>query len=377
MDISDVAAKSRVFRRKLEKIKSGLNPEGFTWYPYHSPANFEHLERLLRGERRNFLDLVRGGPVIDVGCGDGELAFFLESFGCNVVAIDHYSTNWNGLCGVKLLKKALASSVEIRDVDIDTQFSVDGGPYSLALFLGILYHLRNPFHALSTLARHARYCLLSTRVARFTPGRRFSYHELPMAYLVDECETNNDSTNYWIFSETGLRRLFKRCNWEICAYMTVPSRNPSDPVSPEGDERAFALLKSAAVDPSRELLAGWHELEYHAWRWTERRFSVAFHPGANYGGATLRLSFSIPDSVADRLRGVTLNASVNGQPLAPESYSDAGPHSFVRATPMEALKSAPLKFEFELDRALPGDELDSRERGVVVTSVELEPTASR
>ncbi|MCI0700398.1 MAG: class I SAM-dependent methyltransferase, partial [Planctomycetia bacterium] len=350
---------------------------GFTWYPYNSLANFDHLERLLKGERCDFVELVRGGPILDVGCGDGELAFFLESLGYEAAAIDHHSTNWNGLRGVTLLKKVLGSSVEIREIDIDAQFRIEGGPYSLALFLGVLYHLKNPFYALSTLARHARYCLLSTRVARFTPGRRFRYHELPMAYLVDEFETNDDPTNYWIFSQAGLLRLFKRSNWTTCAYMTVPSRKPSDPVSPEGDERAFVLLRSPVVELARELLVGWHELEYNAWRWTERRFSVAFYP-AECGNARLRLAFTIPEAVADRLIGVTIHARVNEHSLAPESYPEPGVHNYVREVPSEALKSRPVKFEFELDRALPGDKLDARERGIIVTSVALEtgPAAS-
>jgi hypothetical protein len=63
--------------------------------------------------------------------------------------------------GVKLLKTALSSSVEIHDVNLDSQFLLPEKSYSLVIFLGILYHLKNPYYALETLAKSANYCLIS------------------------------------------------------------------------------------------------------------------------------------------------------------------------------------------------------------------------
>jgi hypothetical protein len=65
-----------------------------------------------------------------------------------------------------------------------------------------------------------------------------------VAYLVAPQECNNDCTNYWIFSEEGLRRILARTGWDVCDFTTVGNRVDSDPASPEGDERAFCLVKS-------------------------------------------------------------------------------------------------------------------------------------
>lgn len=96
--------------------------------------------------------------------------------------------------GVKLLKEVLSSSVQIHEVDLDSQFSLPEKNYNLAFFLGILYHLKNPFYALEALSKSARYCLISTRIARFNkraaesenesaklnPGDRVELRDLPV-----------------------------------------------------------------------------------------------------------------------------------------------------------------------------------------------------
>lgn len=69
-----------------------------------------------------------------------------------------------------------------------------------------------------------------------------------MAYLLDERESNNDSTNYWIFSDAGFRRILKRTGWEIRDYITVGNTANSDPATQEGDERAFCLAESRVLE---------------------------------------------------------------------------------------------------------------------------------
>jgi len=249
--------KALVFEQGLTKKKLELREPEF-WYPYGTLNNFAHLNSLLTGESRFLLNLIGDKPALDIGCADGELAFFLESLGCKVQVIDYAPSNYNSLRAVKLLKERLSSSVEIHEVDLDSQFSLPGKDYNLAFFLGILYHLKNPFYALEALSKSARYCLMSSRIARFnratemkqtntksTQSDRVDFRNVPVAYLLDEQEANNDSTNYWIFSDAGLRRILKRTGWEILDYLTVGNTTDSDPASAQGDERAYCLVKSS------------------------------------------------------------------------------------------------------------------------------------
>jgi tRNA (mo5U34)-methyltransferase len=245
IDIGELRRRAVAFEAQLGKAKRDADPSSSFWYPYGTLSNFIHLEGLLSGEHRFLLDLAEGGVIADVGAADGDLAFFLEQeLGLRASIIDHAPTNFNSLRGARLLKERLSSAVEIHDIDLDQFHRLPQERYGLVFFLGILYHLKNPYYALEAFARCTRHLLLSTRVARFTPDKRTALREVPVAYLLHETEANNDPTNFWIFSEAGLRRLFQRTGWEVLEFMTVGDTRSSDPASSAADERAFCLLRS-------------------------------------------------------------------------------------------------------------------------------------
>jgi tRNA (mo5U34)-methyltransferase len=215
------------------------------WYPHPTLRNIPALERLSTEAGFDLLQSCRGqyGKVADIGAADGDLAFFLEKMGLSVDIIDNEATNFNRLEGARILKEALQSSVSIRSADLDSQFVLHGEKYDAVFLLGILYHLKNPFFALETLARMTRYCFVSTRIARQTPdGHPLSPY--PVAYLLGPRECNDDNTNFWIFSEEGLKRLIDRTGWKLLSYVTVGDTTNSNPSDPDRDERAFCLLQS-------------------------------------------------------------------------------------------------------------------------------------
>jgi tRNA (mo5U34)-methyltransferase len=232
------------FQKKLEEIRSSIPDPGFAWYPYDSLVNFYVIHHLLASQGGSLTKLAGRGPIADLGCADGGVSFFLEWLGFQVHAGDNPTFNINRMRGLRLLKERLGSAVEIFESDFDGDFQAPQAHYDLALFLGVLYHLKNPYSALEKLAGKARRCILSTRVARKTPDGAIRFADHPMAYLLAEGETNNDVTNYWIFSETGLKRLLHRTGWEIEAWTTVGDEEGSDPVHADADERAYALLRS-------------------------------------------------------------------------------------------------------------------------------------
>jgi tRNA (mo5U34)-methyltransferase len=254
MDIALLDVESQRFRHELEKKKKALAPSDFGWYPYGALNNFHILSALLTGDNRTFLSRVGNGLIVDIGAADGDVAFFLESLGYKTHVADFPPTNFNGCRGVRLLKQALNSNVEILETDLDAQFRLPAEHYELAFFLGILYHLKNPYLALESLAKQARYALISTRVTRFNIARdagggevnrtRIELRDAPVAYLVAPDETNNDATNFWMFSEVGLKRILQRCGWDILDFMTVGNTKDSDPATTGGDERAFCYVRS-------------------------------------------------------------------------------------------------------------------------------------
>jgi tRNA (mo5U34)-methyltransferase len=242
---SALVRKGLRFRRKLELAKRAAEPCEFAWYPYDCFTNLFPLQRLLRDAGLSLEEIVGSAPALDIGAADGALSFFFESLGYKVDALDNAGTNINRMQGIRALAAGIHSAVQIRNADLDGRFELDGH-YGMALFLGTLYHLKNPFYALEILSRHARYCFLSTRIARWSPDKSVRLDKLPVAYLLDAQECNGDVTNYWIFSPPGLIRLANRAGWRVCSSTNTGSPQ-SDPSSAEGDERMFLLLRSERV----------------------------------------------------------------------------------------------------------------------------------
>jgi len=233
--------------QELWKTKLAHRPKPF-WYPYATLRNLPVLERLLAGVGLDLLELCRGthGRVADVGAADGDLAFFLEELGFSVDVVDNEYTNFNKLEGARILKKALNSSVTIHSIDLDSRSQLFTQSYDAVFLLGTLYHLKNPFYILERLAQVTRYCLLSTRIARQTADG-LPLSKYPVAYLLGPDECNNDSTNFWIFSDEGLKQLLHRTGWSILAYTAIGDTNNSTPGDPNHDERVFCVLKSNAI----------------------------------------------------------------------------------------------------------------------------------
>ncbi|QKK02399.1 MAG: hypothetical protein HND55_06900 [Pseudomonadota bacterium] len=238
-------ARAAEWRKCLDAAKSEPPAPQRTWYAYDILANLWHIENLMQQLPAETFELFNAGHVADIGAADGDLSYFLEDMGLSVDLLDWPKTNWNGLEGARTLGKRLGSKhVSIHEVDLDAQFSLPSPRYELVFFLGILYHLKNPFYILETLAKHCRFCFLSTRIARRSSDRRIDLESIPVAYLLDPSECNNDTTNYWIFSAPGLIRLAERSGWDVRATYRVGDTDDSDPSSTDHDERMFLALES-------------------------------------------------------------------------------------------------------------------------------------
>ena len=144
-----------LFSKQLAEAKIEPLPLQLTWYPYDSMASIDHIAPFLRGHFAEFERAFRAGPVIDFGCGDGDIPLFFASLGCEVAAADNPPNNHNWMAGLRALRDRLNLPVEIHELDADTATQIPGGPFGLVFSLGVLYHLKNPYLALETLAKAA------------------------------------------------------------------------------------------------------------------------------------------------------------------------------------------------------------------------------
>ena len=150
------------------------------------------------------------------------------------------------------------------------------------------------------------------------------------------------------------------------------------PVEPATQTAAAARLPNAihVADPgvATQLKNGLHPVEQGAWCWTERQFAFALGTPQDTGpaGAILSLRFTLPEPTLNLLNTITLSASVGGVNLRPETYSKVGEHIYTAEVPASLLAGDTILASFELDQAIPPNDVDYRELGVIVSTVSIE-----
>jgi len=363
--IRELAERGLRLQQELREFKSRTAVPDYGWYPYESLTGVPVVTGVMGGLPAEALR----GPVADLGCGDGDWSILLAQGGAEVDAVDHRESNFNQMRGVEILRRAYAPAVAPIDLDLDGPFHLPRRDYSLILFLGTLYHLKNPYYVLETLAAAGDWCVVSTRIAQCSP-RGVRIEEEPVAYLLDRREANNDPTNFWIFSHAGLVRLLQRAGWMVAASQRVGCTTDSDPVRADTDERIFLLLHSRVRNPELFVAPrdGWHAIE-SGWRWTAKRFTLDVALPMAHSTAEFALRFTVPQVVIDAGSPVRLVCRSGDAELGAISCDAAETIEFRGRFPKDSQPGARLLLEFTVESrfAAPGD---SRDLGVIVPVIE-------
>lgn len=241
MTIDEIYDHAKIFSKTLAQVKGRI--DAIPWYPHNTLEGIKVLNDLLRGENRRLIPPTheRAFRVLDIGAADGDIGLLFGRLGCEVDILENPATNFNQCRGVKALTRELKSSISVIEQDVDRYFHLDT-EYDLAIALGILYHLRNPFQFLMTLALHCERMLLSTRIMSHLPNQQ-PVSNNAIAYLLGRRESNDDPTNYWILSEAALERLLNRSGWKLLDRHKVGAVGRSNPVDSDKDERMFVYCQ--------------------------------------------------------------------------------------------------------------------------------------
>ena len=354
------------FRQHLTEIKSALPVRDYGWYPYDSLGALPHICDLIRDDFDELAQVLNEEPALDIGCGDGDFAMLLEHFGASTDAVDHAESNFNQMRGARRLQSALNSGVRIFDIDLDGNFLLPREQYGLAVFLGTLYHLKNPYMVLEEIAKRAAFCLLSTRIAQLTSTSGVNITSEPVAYLLHPRETNNDPTNYWIFSQSGLARLIERTGWIQLSQVRSGRLSASNPFDPDADERVFMLLRSRYRYSYLQVrpLYGWHQVEDDSWRWTTKKFGIEVVLPNGYAPREFALRFNVPEAVLSQVTQVTLRCLISGGNAGSMTCDSPGPVEFRGRFP-DRLEFQTIVLAFEVESTFQ-PRGDSRELGVMV-----------
>jgi len=144
----------------------------------------------------------------------------------------------------------------------------------------------------------------------------------------------------------------------------------------ETAKEEVAVLASAFTmtdaNAETQMTHGFHAVENGRWRWVASKFGVTLAlPAGAERGAQLELKFALPASVFDRLGPVTLKATADGKPLAPETFSAAGDYTYTKELAAGTVGPGAVAIEFSTDKAIPPGEKDIRELALIVTQVGL------
>jgi hypothetical protein len=188
--------------------------------------------------------------------------------------------------------------------------------------------------------------------------------------LLDENEIAGDDSNYFVFSDAALRLLLKRTHWRVLDYRNTGATGNSEPVRLDRDERVFCLIQSEHDRlADLELGEGWYPREETGWRWTRRKFSAAVPMPFSEGPFDLEMEVYVSDELLRQQAPFQLDVAVDGTPLAPAVFTNAGAQSFQRELP--GLRERTLRLECATNAWLAPDASDPRERGIVVASVRV------
>jgi tRNA (mo5U34)-methyltransferase len=196
------AVRARVARHPNWYHRIELRPGLVTPGTHDSQGALRILDRL------GLPAVCTGLRALDIGCRDGFFAFELERRGARVVGLDYADPT---VTGFKVAAEALDSRVQYR---VENTYDLDRhrhGLFDLVLFLGVLYHLRNPMLALDRVrgvTRPGGLVFVETQVSSeaLAPGA-----ELPLWQYFPRDSFRGDATNKWAPNVSGLRAMLEDC----------------------------------------------------------------------------------------------------------------------------------------------------------------------
>jgi tRNA (mo5U34)-methyltransferase len=200
---------------------------------------------------------LRGKSVLDIGAWDGFFSFEAERHGAaRVVALDHYIWSmdvpamiryweqckrdgttpqqydtipgmWRpselpGKKGFDTARALLGSKVESRVGDLMEMDLGELGTFDVVFYLGVLYHVHNPFEALKRLARVTRELAVIETEAIVTPG----YEGSALCEFYETNELHGDVNNWWAPTEKALIGMARAAGFRKVEPVVAPPKPP-------------------------------------------------------------------------------------------------------------------------------------------------------
>jgi tRNA (mo5U34)-methyltransferase len=150
--------------------------------------------------------------VLDIGCSDGFFSFEMERRGATVVAVDYTRPD---VTGFSVASQILGSNV-VHIVENVYDLSPEKyGLFDLVLFLGVLYHLRNPMLALDRIRRVTKVDGLLFVESQLATDRTLSSLATPAWQFFPRNSLNNDESTKWAPNLEGLKSAAEEAQFKV------------------------------------------------------------------------------------------------------------------------------------------------------------------
>lgn len=193
--------------------------------------------RLLLDELKNPLGLQ---SAIDVGCGLGHFASFLQVLGFDVTAVDGRQQNADET-------RRRHSNIRVFPFDVQDPRLPALGKFDLVLCFGLLYHLENPMLAI-------RHLIEMTGKLLLVEGVVYPADE-PIMAMIEESPHEDQGLNHMAFypTESCLLKMFYRAGFAHAYRFTVQPDHP-DYIARRGRPRIRTMLAATHTPVDSKLL---------------------------------------------------------------------------------------------------------------------------
>ena len=197
---------------------------------------------------------LHGMTVLDIGAADGGYSFQAERRGAaRVLATDSWL--WGDMPGSSkaafdFARKVLNSKVESRYLQVLDHSPETADVFDLVLFLGVLYHMRNPLQALERV-----YSVAGKQLILETHLDMLDFDRPAMAFYPGN-ELNGDPSSWWGPNVAAVESMLQTVGFSRVQLLWKKSYRPSDV-----DE--IPVFKSGKIDVSGERQG---RAVFHAWR---------------------------------------------------------------------------------------------------------------
>jgi tRNA (mo5U34)-methyltransferase len=197
-----------------------------------------------------------GMRVLDIGTRDGFFAFECERRGAEVTAIDYMPPEETGFL---VARELLGSQVEFVQENVYELSHERYGGFDLVLFLGVLYHLRDPMLALDRIWNVARGRLIvETQTiddALLTSPGEFKrladlnpeLPQVPLMQFYPGAALNGDATCVWAPNEACLGAMLEETGFTVESQLRIGQRGIAFATWVDDHERAYWRRRDRTV----------------------------------------------------------------------------------------------------------------------------------